>query len=181
MKYVLLLLIPIYAIEHNISIAPALNYTNWKEATTLGLGSLWDCGTYQPAIQLSFYSIISPNIFTGLQSVLSMGSQASTSCTVKNIYSYEYRVLAGFRHAYNNYETRLWWGVNYRQTNIITNSISDPYGHVGPSWGVSYGHHHPRQNISWHWGVNITPGFYDYSAKLRQLPNSIISFIACEW
>lgn len=179
--WVVCVVMSVFATEHVITLGPALSYTNWKQATNLAPQGDWSSGRYQLSAQIGWYMMVTPSLFTGFYTLRSQDSQVIIGDQGKSISASDTAAIAGLRYQYSQYETRLWWGVNYRDVassadQLMSNAI------WGPTWGVSYGMQSNVYPVSWHWGIIITPGYYNYRCQPSiQVPTRTSAYLALEW
>lgn len=171
-----------WATEYTLSFAPVLAHTPWEYGTQLYPEASWSYGRYQLGGHLQWLMAPKPYVFTLLQANFGLNTKAILDSTTYTFSTKEYLVAAGFRHKYNAFETRLWWGLSVRHTDLPLDDAIQTYNLVGPSWGVSYGMYSSNLPISWYWGVMITPGYYNFARSPQlQIPTRTQSFFACEW
>lgn len=170
------------ATEHHLVIGPSVSHTNWKSATNLDTSAPWCSGRYQWSGQLGWYMMVTPNVFTGIHTLWVSQVKATIGNQQQVISSSDVAAISGLRYQYSQNETRLWWGINYRNIQSLDPTFLASNQVWGPSWGVSYGSQGEGKPWSWHWGVVITPGYYNYDwVPAVQIPTRTSTYVAMEW
>lgn len=170
----------INAYEHIFSIGPSLSYMNWQEAVITQSGQ-WSAGSQQVAVQSGWYTMLNDTIFTGMHGIYTTKATLTFGDSKYSAGISELAAIAGLRYRYDVYETRFWWGLAY--VDVDTNlPMLDASNILTPVWGVSYGFQPIQEELSWHWGLILTPGRYNYvNMPYTQIPNNAAFFVSCEW
>lgn len=168
--------------EHVISVGPGMSHMNWKSSSDVSPSGQWSSGRYQLAAQVGWYMMVTPMVFTGMNALWAHQSKVTIHDEQLSVSANDFSAISGLRYQYSRYETRLWWGINYRDVTSSQVEVMPKTQYWGPTWGVSYGSQSDESRLSWHWGVMITPGYYNYvSAPSIQVPTRTTTYMSMEW